>query len=87
MHVLATLIEIDPGCPPGYWYAHLAGRRLWARPANEWEERDCWVILPGQEAPAGSVILSEHAWTIREAEVDFRLVEGDTGQKDLGLAG
>jgi hypothetical protein len=71
----ATLIEIDPLCPRAYWYANLAGRRLWARPGSERAERDCWVVLPGQDLPADFSIFAEHAWAVREALVELRLVE------------
>ncbi len=81
MSIFATLIEIDPLCPPGYWYARLAGKRLWARPGNECDERDCWIVLPGQDTTANLVILAEHAWTVREAEVEIRLVEVEKWEK------
>ena len=47
-----TLIEIDTACPPGYWYALLAGQRLWAQEGRECAVADCWLILPGPGAEA-----------------------------------
>ena len=83
----ATLIEVDAACPPGYWYSILAGQRLWAQEGRECAVGDCWLILPGQgvKSHPEPVIFSEHAWKVREGEVELRLhvVPGSTTQ--LGL--
>ena len=68
----ATLIEIEH-CPVGYRYSHLAGQRFWARSCSEAEERDCWVILPGQGEHTDTVVLAEHAWQIQDGQVELVL--------------
>ena len=84
----ATLIEIDRAVPPGYWYAGLAGQRLWAAEGRECLVADCWKVVPGQGiADSGTgVIWAEHAWTVREGEVETVLIEVEpVGRKrDLG---
>jgi len=83
----ATLIEIDATCPPGYWYASLAGQRLWAQAVRECEMEDCWLILPGQGVPWCSVpvVFAEHAWQVREGEVELRLHEVPGSTQQVGL--
>ena len=85
----ATQIEIDAACPPAYWYAALAGQRLWAQEGRECAVADCWLILPGQGVPSHPepVVFAEHAWVIREGEVELRLhvVPGSTQQAWLPM--
>ena len=84
----ATLIEIDAATPPGYWYALLAGQRLWAQEGRECAVADCWLILPGQgvEHHPEPVVFSEHAWSVREGEVELRLHEVVACATQPGLA-
>jgi len=86
--VKATFIEIDRAVPPGYWYAGLAGQRLWAAEGRECLVADCWQVLPGQGIAdhPNNVILAEHAWQVREGEVALVLLEIEpVGRKrDLG---
>jgi hypothetical protein len=81
----ATLIEVDAACPPGYWYSTLAGQRLWAQEGRGFR----WLILPGQGVASHPepVIFSEHAWQVREGEVELRLhvVPGTVTQLGLGV--
>ena len=75
--MMATLVEIDHACPPQYWYARYAGQRLWCRPAREAPVSSCWVVVPGQgvtEHP-DNVIFPEHAWQVRDGEVETVLIE------------
>ncbi len=87
----ATLIEIDATCPPGLIYSDLAGRQFWAIPGTEVMEDDrCWCVLAGQgyRGMTGPlIVLAEHAWLVREGEVELRLVEvtSPVTQPDLGL--
>lgn len=68
----ATLIEIDHGLPEKRWYAKYEGARAWAMPSLV---EGMWAILDGQDLPPGVLIAEEDAWSIREAEVELRLVE------------
>ncbi len=67
----------------------LAGQRLWAQEGRECAVGDCWLILPGQGVASHPepVIFSEHAWQVREGEVELRLhvVPGSTTQLGLGV--
>ena len=85
----ATLIEVDAACPPGYWYSILAGQRLWAQEGRECAVADCWLILPGQgvDHHPEPVVFLEHAWSVREGEVELRLhvVPGTVTQLGLGV--
>ena len=73
--------------PTRLLYSILAGQRLWAQEGRECVVGDCWLILPGQGVASHPepVIFSEHAWQVREGEVELRLhvVPGSTTQ--LGL--
>ena len=84
----ATLIEIDGAVPPAYWYARYAGKRLWCTQARVAWGGECWLAVPGQGIPEhpDSLIFSEHAWQVREGEVELVLLEIEpVGRKrDLG---
>jgi hypothetical protein len=76
----ATLIEIDTVVPVNRWYASHPGLRLWAMRENGYWGRKMWHALRGQQIPG--VMLSErlwialeHAWQVREGDVELRLIE------------
>ena len=81
----ATLIEIDHGAPEPRWYARHPGLRLWARQVSgdvygESTESPLWRVMPGQAVPvtensSNLLVDSEHAWQVREGEVELRLME------------
>ena len=87
----ATLIEIDATCPPGQVYSDLAGRQFWAVSGTEVMEDDgCWCVLAGQGyrgLTGPLIVLAEHAWLVREGEVELvlREVTSPLTQPDLGL--
>ena len=83
----AVLIEIDRAVIPPMWYATYAGARLWCQPARELMGDDGWVVLPGQGVPESlhNVIFSEHAWQVREGEVELLLVEIEPSRRQGGL--
>lgn len=80
----ATLIEIDICVPEPRWYGRHPGLRVWARKeyGTAWDLR--WHVLPGQSVH-GVVDSSnlwvdlEHAWQVREGEVELRLMEIQDG--------
>jgi len=72
----ATLIEIDCGIAHRFWYARHPGLRLWARQVNG----DLWHVMPGQANPvtgdsSNLLVDLEHAWQVREGDVELRLIE------------
>jgi len=77
----ATLIEIDQGAPESRWYAKHHGLRVWAVSVHAYYPGDsAWRLLPGQQVPdiapaVGLRVDADHAWTVREGEVELRLVE------------
>ena len=73
----ASLIEIDHNVAPPLWYAILAGQRFWCQEAREMLISDGWMVLPGQGLPESHnlLIFPEHAWTVREGEVELVLRE------------
>lgn len=79
MGMRATLIEVDGLVPERLWYAPLVGRRLWCQAAREMVRDDGWLVMPGQgvggDDPYSAVIFAEHAWEIRQGEVELMLVE------------
>jgi hypothetical protein len=77
----ATLIEIDQGIAGQRWYASHPGLRLWARQKYGIGIDPLWNVLPGQEV-LGTYVNSEriwvdleHAWQVREGDVELRLIE------------
>ena len=92
MGMRATLIEVDGLVPERLWYASLAGRRLWCRAAREMICDDGWLVMPGQGVSGtelhNAVIFAEHAWEVRQGEVELVLVEIEpmARQGDLALA-
>lgn len=92
MGMRATLIEVDGLVPERLWYAPLAGRRLWCQAAREMVRDDGWLVMPGQgvggDDPYSAVIFAEHAWEIRQGEVELMLVEIEPTARpgDLALA-
>lgn len=92
MGMQATLIEVDGLVPERLWYASLAGRRLWCRAAREMICDDGWLVMPGQgiggEDLHNAVIFAEHAWEVRQGEVELVLMEIEpmARQGDLPLA-
>lgn len=78
MGMRATLIELDTLVPAGAWYAPYRGRRLWCQAARELMGQEGWLVLPGQGVSGCDVhecIALEHAWQVREGEVELSLVE------------
>ena len=81
----ATLIEIDHGVPERRWYARHPGLRLWARQVNgdvygESTDPPLWRVMPGQAVPvtddsSNLLVDLEHAWQVREGDVELRLIE------------
>lgn len=77
----ATLIEIDQGAPESRWYAKHHGLRVWAVSVHAYHPGDsAWRLLPGQQVPdiapeVGLRVDADHAWMVREGEVELRLVE------------
>jgi hypothetical protein len=76
----ATLIEIDTVVPVNRWYASHPGLRLWATQEHGFSAQKMWHVLRGQQIPG--VMLSErlwialeHAWQVREGDVELRLME------------
>jgi hypothetical protein len=77
----ATLIEIDCGAPEALWYARHPGLRLWAQKSYFLGRVLAWNVLPGQDALCTCGINEplwvnlEHAWQVREGDVELRLIE------------
>jgi hypothetical protein len=81
----ATLIEIDCGIAHRFWYARHPGLRLWARQVNgdvygESTDPPLWRVMPGQANPvtgdsSNLLVDLEHAWQVREGDVELRLIE------------
>ena len=76
----AMLLEIDQGLVGRMWYCKHPRLRVWARPKHGTGESVRWGLLPGQTIP-GEVesqyltVDLEHAWVVREGNVELRLVE------------
>lgn len=80
----ATLIEIDTCAPEPHWYARYPGLRLWCFGETQVRGDADWHVLRGQGLAEQQVdfwlsIHAEHAWVVREGEVELRLVECDAG--------
>ena len=92
MGMRATLIEVDLLVPERLWYAPYAGQRLWCRAAREMIRDDNWLVMPGQGVSGTelhhAIIFSEHAWEVRQGEVELVLVEIEpkARQGDLALS-
>lgn len=80
----ATLIEIvdkGHGIPDSWWYAKHPRLRVWAeKTQGVFCGQPAWRVIPGQEIPGenpmdGLWIDEEHAWSVREGEVELKLVE------------
>ena len=76
----ATLIEIDTVVPVNRWYASHPGLRLWANRARAVSGRLMWHAIRGQQIPGCMLserlwIALEHAWQVREGDVELRLIE------------
>ena len=81
----ATLIEIDTVVPVNRWYSSHPGLRLWARKSyviRPYRGRvPGWNVLPSQDALCKCVMSEllwvnlEHAWAVREGDVELRLIE------------
>lgn len=77
----ASLIEIEQGLPEVCWYARYGGLRLWVERTTAYiHGSPAWRVLPEQGIPwlveaAGWLIEAEHAWEVRESEVEWILRE------------
>jgi hypothetical protein len=77
----ATLIEIDYGAvPEPRWYASHPGLRLWANRDHGFSATPMWHVLRGQQIPGVDFserlwVDLEHAWQVREGDVELRLIE------------